>query len=217
MILFKMLMPKMMLTMGGGGNDSPPPAPAAPAPPTVGQSMADYVKHYPKYAEQQMEYAPKFARTEQAILEELYPKTSQVQEDLVGEYQTRADQGFSPEQQAQYLDMKRAQLGSNVASPIGADNLSRGYMLAEQGYKDQALGNLAALGARAPIVNQQVDTSGFTPQGVMGFNSQNYGTQMSGHNALLGYQANTYGSRGSTNPMWGIAGSLAGGAFGMFG
>lgn len=167
---------------------APPPAPAAPS---ASQSMAEYAAAMPQIYETQLQYQPKFAQMSKMISEQLYPETAKIQENLAPQALAQANTQQLPQwMQDQYSDAMRAQLGTNVSSPIGADMYGRGMLGLTEDYRNQGWNKAMALAGRqqltqAPTMAETI--GGYTPQAILGYNAQNYGTQMSGYNAGLGY------------------------------
>jgi hypothetical protein len=175
---------------------------------TTQQSIQDYVNALPQLYETQFKYAPQEAQQQLELTqqyagplaeaykqaqEQLYPGTVALQEQLATQAQTGMNEGLSAQEREQYGSDIKALLGENVSSPIGADYYGRGLMQLDQQRKDYyrnlglSMTNRQPLTqASTPMTNQMA--SGFTPQDVMGFNSQNYGTYSSASRPLGFYQ-----------------------------
>jgi uncharacterized protein YukE len=175
---------------------------------TAQQSMEDYIKILPQLYETQFKYAPQEAQQQLELTqqyagplaeaykqaqEQLYPGTVALQEQLATQAQAGMNEGLSAQEREQYGSDIKALLGENVSSPIGADYYGRGLMELDQQRKDYyrnlglSMTNRQPLTqASTPITNTMA--SGFTPQDVMGFNTQNYGTYESASRPLGFYQ-----------------------------
>lgn len=198
--------------------------PSPPSQPTVAQSMSDYVANYPALMDLQLKYAPVEAQLQVDLAKQyagdyglamrdaqdaLYPKTSEIQEKLAG----RALEGMSeapPDwMREQYLSDLRSNLGTNVGSPIGADYTSRGLLELNKSWNDYYNNLGLSLAGRQPLSQAATPSytnqlSGFTPNAVMNFNSQNYGTYAAASRPLLGQTGG-----GQTGAQ--MAGSIMGG------
>jgi len=188
-----------------------------PVAPTAEQNAANYntmlenqyqqqLKYAPLEAQQQFDlasqYALPYAQLQKDFQNELYPETAALQEQLAAIASERAT-GVLPENiQRQYQDQFRANLGTNVGSPIGADYVSRG-MLGQQEDYNRYYQNLGmSLAGRQPLTQAQQPSftnqmGQINPGQVMGFNQGIYGTQAN----IFNNQANIAQQQRQTNQM----------------
>ena len=176
---------------GKGGGGSTTVVQSSPA--SAGSSkeaVEAWVQSLPQVYETQLKYAPQEAAQTLQMAQQyaaplglamrqaneaLYPGTAALQESLVGQANEQMNMQQLPAwQRRQYEDQFRAQLGSNVSAPIGADYLSRGMQ--QQLYNQRQQGqNLAlALSGRQPLASGSIPSttnfaSGFTPGNVMNY------------------------------------------------
>lgn len=171
--------------------------PSAPPQPSTADAINAWVQAMPTvFAEQQrqapleaqqqlsltQQYATPIAQALQSAQETLYPKTSALQETMAGQATEGMTATSMPDwMRRQALSDMNAQLGSNAASPIGADYVSRGMQkqLFEQQkyYRDLGLslaGRQPLSQPSTPAYTNQVST--FTPGNVMNYMQQGYGT-----------------------------------------
>lgn len=190
--------------MGGGGTNI-----EAPTQPSTADAVNAWVNSMPQVYSTQMQYAPlqaqqavdlanqyagQYGQAMQKAQAGMYPETSKLQEQLA----TQAGQGMQSDvpdwMKQQYKSNVNAQLGSNVASPIGADYMSRGLLQQQQDWK-QYYNNLAlSTAGRQPLTSAATPAtsdymSGYTPQSVMGFTSNTYGTAGNIYGSQLQSQA----------------------------
>jgi len=163
------------------------PSAATPTAPTTQSSTQDWINALPQIYQAQMQYAPLIAQQQQQIQEQLYPKTSALQENLAGQATEGMNSDVPAWMKQQYQSDMNAQLGPNAASGIGADYASRGLMQQQQNWKQYYQNMGLSLAGRQPLVQPGLDyMSSFGPGGVMQSNNQNYGTQAN----IYGTQAN---------------------------
>jgi hypothetical protein len=210
--------------MGSGGGSIPEP----PKPPTVGESMADYVAHYPalfalqqKYAPQEAEmmmglaqqYAEPYGQAMLSAQKAMYPEEYDMRSSLM-EQAKEYQQDPIPDWMAdQWRDEFRANLGTSAGSPVGAEYMSRGMqqMGEERRRYGQNMGLTLSGGqpimqAQAPATTNQL--SGFGPTNVMGYNANTYGTYAGAMNQRNIAQANL---DAQPSPWFGVLGSISGG------
>ncbi len=171
------------------------PSPAAQ--PSTADAINSWVQNMPAvFAEQQrqapleaqqqvqlaQQYAQPLAQAYKTAQEALYPGTSAIQETSAN----RALQGMTATQmpdwmRQQYQSDYNANLGTNAGSPIGAEYVSRNMQnqLFNQQKYYQDLG--LSLAGRQPLSQPQTPqtnnyASTFTPQSVMNYTQQGYGT-----------------------------------------
>lgn len=181
--------------MGSKSAPAPQPVVNVPSPPTYGQQLSDYISNYPQlfnlekqYSPQEAQlqldilkqYGPEYSAEYQRQLQELYPVTSGLQEQLATLASQNMGASLPDSLKSQYQDQLRAELGSNVGSGIGSDYVSRNLINLGEDYKKyyQNLG-LSLLGNQ-PLAQ---------PTSQVPYNSP-----ASGLSGALGYGANTYGS-----------------------
>jgi len=171
--------------------------PEAPPAPSTADSINAWVKSMPTvFAEQQrqapleaqqqvelaQQYAGQLGEAYKSAQEAMYPEETALRNELM----SQAMEGATAEQlpdwmRNQYQDQMRANLGSNIGSGIGADYTSSSMMRALEDYKMQHKNMALSLSGSQPIyqANSPMTSnymSGFTPNSVMGYNSQNYGS-----------------------------------------
>lgn len=171
--------------------------PSAPAQPSTAEAIDAWVKSMPAvFAEQQRQapleaqqqmdlasqYALPMAETYKTAQETLYPGTSAIQETAANQAVQGMTATSMPDwMRKQYQSDYNAQLGSNVASPIGADYVSKGMQkqLFEQQkyYRDLGL----SLAGRQPLSQPTTPAttnyaSTFTPASVMDYAQRGYNT-----------------------------------------
>ena len=214
---------------GGGGSDISTPTP--PPQPTVGESMADWVKHMPQVYDLQMEYAPQQAAQQVALAQEyaaplgqaylqaqreMYPE-QYAMSDMLSQQAMEGMQGQVPDwQKAQYQSDLRANLGTNIGSPISADYMSRAGLQQQQDYQNQWRNVGLSLAGKQPTFQAQAPQtsdymSGFTPGGVMGYRAQTYSPYASAYSSMYGANAQVAASENA------MMGDIIGGGLGMFG
>lgn len=195
-------------------------APTPAAQPSTTEAIEAWVKSMPTVFAEQMRQAPLEAAQQVGLAQQyalplaqayqqaqnvLYPGTSQLQETMAGQAQAGMTATQMPDwMRKQYTSDISAQLGPNVASPIGAEYMSRGMQnqlfQQQKYYRDLGL----SLAGRQPLAQPVAPTttnyaSTFTPANVMNYMQQGYGT----------YSA-------AARPL-GFTQGGGGGLFGMFG
>ncbi len=207
--------------MGGTTSNTTIQAPAPPAPPSVTSSLEDYIKNVPALFQTAQQYQPQFAQLQQQISQQTSPLTAGLQETLAGQA-IEGIQGDVPDfVREEYLDNMRGQLGQNVASPIGADDISR-KLRAQQFQFKSANQNLAlSLAGRQQLVqppSQEQLLGGFNTGQALGFNQGVFGTQagMYGQQANMATQQAAINQRGNAanSAFWG---DIVGGGIGALG
>lgn len=191
--------------------------PEMPAQPTASQNMQDWITNYPAMFEMQQKYAPQEAQQQVDIAQQyalpyaqalksaqdtLYPQTAGLQEQLAGQ----AAQGMSSQMpewmRQQYQSNMNAQLGNNVAAPIGADYSSRGLMQQQEDWKRYYQNLGLSVTNRQPLTQAQSPqysnyAGGYTPGSVAGNNQQSYGTAMQGWSNSLNNSGGNMGGMGA--------------------
>lgn len=209
---------KLKYNFGKGGSSTtvinPTPDPA----PTQYESAQDWAKAMPTIYQTQLEYAPKeaqmqydlmskyalpLAQLEKSYQEQLNPETSKLQEEMAASAREGMNATEMPDwMKKNYRDEMKANLGSNVGSPIAADYMSTGMQKQlfnqQKYYNDLGL----SLAGRQPLVSgaQPQATnymSSATPSAGMSFDSANYGSFSQASRPLTGQK--TESSR-----LWGL-------------
>jgi hypothetical protein len=226
MKIFKNLWLKLQSEFGGGGGTqsstsiyTPTPAPA----PTTAQSMQDWVANNPAVLTEQMrtnqvqaenymqlynQYALPIAQADYNANAALYPETAKLQETMAGQAAEGMTATTMPDwMRKQYQSDMNANLGTNAGSPIGADYVSRGMQSQlfdqQKYYRDLGL----SLAGRQPLTAAASPagtdyTSSFTPQSVMNYTQQGYGSETQAARPIA-----TTSSRPGNSPLWGLAGT----------
>lgn len=179
----------------GGGDTTTIQAPAPPAPPSVTSSIEDYIKNVPGLFAAAQEYQPRFAELQQQISRQTSPLTAGLQETLAGQAAEGIQADVPDFAREEFLSNRRAQLGQNVASPIGADDISRG-LRAQQFQFQKANQQLAlSLAGRQQLIqppSQAELLGGFNTGQALGFNQGVFGTQAN----IFGTQAGMFNQQG---------------------
>jgi hypothetical protein len=232
---FQELTEKEEKTLKGAKGDAP--APSMPQPQSAGMSSEEWAKALPKIYETQLKYAPLEAKQQVELAQQyaqpygeamkkaqeaLYPGTSAIQETLANQSLEGMKGGLPDWAKEEYLSGVRANLGSNVGSGMAADYTSRGAMQMGEEWKryNQNLG-LSVTGRQPLTMAQTPQTSnymqGFTPESVMGYNANIYGSQAQ----MFGAQAGMYNQRQASNAsmfgsIMGMGGTMLGAGLGMY-
>jgi hypothetical protein len=157
----------------------------------------------------QSQYGQQSALDQKALMEELYPQTAGLQENLANQAISGMQSGVPSWMQDQYRSNMNAQLGSNVGSPAGADYMSRGLMQQQQDWRQYYQSMAMSLANRQPLASSSLDyMQNFSPNAVMQGMSQQYGTQAGIYGNQLQQQAQ-YG-----NPLMSAVGGIGGTMFG---
>jgi len=164
--------------LGGGSGDD-----EAPRLPSLTELADEYKAAYPTYFGMTQKYAPKeaqlqldllrnygtqIAAAQKAGMEELYPYSTGLQEQLA----QQASQGINDDipdwMRKKYLSDTRATLGQQAASPIGADVQSIGLLGMQKQYQDYFRNLGYQLTSRVPLYEPIIPEytnihGGFTP------------------------------------------------------
>lgn len=213
--------------MGGKSGGSTVIQPNTPAPPTAGQSAAEYAAALPSILQAQIQYQPQFNEADfqsfaklaplytqvaNNISQQLYPSTTGLQEQLASEASRNATATQIPDWMAQsYRNSVNSQLGQNVNSPIGADYVSRGLIDQAQQYRSYYQNLGLSLTGRQPLTQPQTQQPSFSVANQFG---QNYSSQLGGYGSFVGANRPMLGQQGTPNwiPAMQAAGSAAMGA-----
>ena len=205
---------------------TPPPAPSASdsakawadAQPQI---MEQQLKYAPIQAQQQLDLAQQYALPYAEIYRDaqaaLYPETQALQEQYAQQAMQGSQQGLTDAERGQYMDYFKSNLGTNAGSGIGASYVANNMVQADQQRKDYYTNLGLSLSGRQPLTNpttpQTADyMSAYTPNAVMGFDSQNYGNYSGAYSSMYGANASL---KASQNQMYGQMASGAAGAIGM--
>ena len=143
----------------------------------------------------------------------MYPETAKIQETIAKTALERSQNPEIPESvQKEYVSNLRANLGSNIGSPIAADYTSRGLANMEEDWKRYYTELAANMAGRLPLVQPPTygqQYGGMTPGGVMSTQMQGYGSWVMASRPFA-YNLPTKGQ----SPMWGLASKAIGGLFG---
>lgn len=209
--------------MGGTSGGTTVVQSNTPAPPTAGQSAAEYAAALPSILQAQLQYQPQFDQAQldsftklapqytaayDAINKQYYPNTYGLQEQLAKTAAEASNATQIPDWMAQqYRDQRNAQLGTNVNSPIGADYISRGLIDQAQQYRQYYQNMGLSLAGRQPLTSTQYQPSSFN---VADQFAQNYNTQMGGYGSYASASRPQLGQAGTPN--WVAALGATGGA-----
>ena len=169
---------------------------SAPAQPTASGSVSDWAKSLPSVYETQLKYAPLEAAQQVELAQQyaqplgeaylaaqkaMYPEEYALRNDLMNQAQEGMTSDVPDWMKQAYRDEVNANLGTNVGSGIGADYVSRGLLQQKKDWQDYYRNVAMSLSGTQPIYQAQSPSysnymSGYTPNSVMGFNAQNYGT-----------------------------------------
>lgn len=204
-----------------------------PAAPSVQSSISDYVQNYPALFNLQQQYAPQEAAQQVSLAQQyaaplgqayqqaqaaMYPNETALSNTLTQQAQEGMTSQVPDWMRDQYQSDLRANLGTNIGSPIGADFTSRG-LLEQQNQWQQYYQNLGlSITGRQPVYSATTPQtnnilSGYTPQGVLNYNSSNYGTAANiyGTQQQSASQGNSY-----LNALMGGVGTVGGAALGKW-
>lgn len=204
--------------------------PTPPAAPTTAQSVDDYVANLPKMYQAELDYNPKYAEQEFQLAQQyypeytklmqqseasIYPETAALQENLAKQAREGMGAAVPESMRAAYLDQLRANLGTNIGSPIAADYTSRGLLNLQKEYNDYYRDLGLSITNRLPL--RQTATPGFKSAGE-GYNfGQTSNNMMQGYGAYSNAYSSMYGvnagvAQANTNRPWQLAGAGLGAA-----
>lgn len=192
--------------------------PSVPAAPSVGSSIADWVKYAPQIYALQEQYAPKEAELQVALAEQyagrlgqayktaqeaMYPEEAALSKQLTQMASEGMQSGVPDWMQQEYLSNLRSNLGTNVGSPIAADYTSRGLLQQKKDWQDYYTNLGMSITGRQPISQATSPSysnymSSYTPSSVMNYNMQGYSPYVSAYsnmyntNAQMASQGNPY-------------------------
>lgn len=204
--------------------------PSAPAAPTTQSSIADWVQNYPAVFALQQQYAPQeaqqqidlmqqyalpYAQALKTAQDQLYPNETAITNELTNQVQSGISSSVPDWMREEYRSNLNANLGTNAGSGLGADYVSRGLLQQKKDWQDYYTNLGLSISGRQPVYQASPTqysnyASGFTPNSVMGYNAQNYGSYSDAFSRMYGANA---GITSSMNQMYGqIAGATAGAA-----
>lgn len=206
--------------------------PSQPSAPSAAQNAADYntmlenqyqqaLKYAPLQAQQAVDlanqYALPYAEAYKKAQEAMYPGTTALQEQLANTALTGMSSGMSPDVRSQYLSDIRANLGTNVGSPIGAVETARGLAQMNEDWKRYYQNLGLSMTSRQPLTQATTpSTTDYMGQAnlgqTMGYNQGIYGTNA----GIYGNQNNLYGQMSTYNPWANAIGSIGGGIAGAY-
>jgi hypothetical protein len=217
----------------GGQPETPQPA-AAQAAPSTAEAVNAWVASLPAVYQAQLDYAPKEAAQQVALAQQyaapmgeamlsaqnaMYPETTALQENLAVQAKEGMQSQMPEWYKDQYLSNFRANLGTNIGAPVAAADTSRGLLQQQKDWGDYYRNMALSVTGRQPLTQASTPQTsnwmqGYTPNSVMNYTQQGYGTQMQNQASIYGSQMGYAGQMGaSNNQMFGqIMGSALGGA-----
>jgi len=169
--------------------------PTPPPQPSTADAIREYAAVQPLLFEQQLEFAPReaqlqldlarqFAGPSAQLMKEaqetLFPGTSALQEKLAGQALQRIEQPFTPEEEAEALDIFRSNLGTNIGSPIGASAITKDLLGFRNTRQQEAVNLGLSLAGRQPLPQPATPATSnflgsFTPGQALGFQQGTFG------------------------------------------
>lgn len=193
-----------------GGYSSPV---SVPPPPSIGQSISEYLAALPQIYSAEQQYGPQFAQLQYDLGQRFYPYTSGLQEQLARQSAEGISAGVPDWMRQEYISNLRAASGENVGSPIAADYESTGLLRLGEDYRNYFRNLGLSLTGRLPLTQGQNVAMGGIPS-ALNYGSQNYGNYVSGLvNQPFGYHGGQ-GSRFGGALQGAAGGALAGSPFG---
>jgi hypothetical protein len=217
--------------MGSTSVETPNP----PQPPSTTSSIADWVQNYPAVFNLQQQYAPQEAQMQvdlaqqyagplgqayKSAQEAMYPTETAITNQLGQQIQEGMGSDVPSWMRDEYLSGLRANMGTNVGSPIAADYTSRGLLQQKKEWQDYYRNLGMSLTGRQPISQANTPqtsnyTAGFTPNSVMGYNASTYSPYAGAYSSM--YNTNAQLSTQSSpwmTALGGMGGSMLGGMTG---
>jgi hypothetical protein len=184
-------------------------SPSTPQAPSTADSVREWVNSLPQIYQAQLEYAPKQAEQQVSLAQQyaaplgqayksaqeaMYPETSALQEKLATQASEGMDSSLPNWMREQYLSNLRANLGTNIGSPIAADYTSRGLLEQNKNWQDYYRNLALSVSGRQPLAspgtaNYTDYLSGFNPSSVMNYNANTYGSYSNAYANM--YNANS--------------------------
>jgi len=212
-----------------------------PAPvqqPSVQSSMQDYISSYPALVNLTEQYSPREANLALGLMQQyglpmaseykkiqdtLYPETAQLTEKLSSTALGGMNSEVPDWMRNEYLSNMQSLMGNNAGSPIASDYVSRGLLQQKKDWQSYYENLGLSLSNKIPLAQGQQPSytnqlQGYTPNSVLGYNSNIFGTQAGMYNTRY----NAYAQNANQSPAWqnalgSIGGSIAGGLGSGFG
>lgn len=158
---------------------------AAPAPPSVSQSVSDYTNSLPQIYQASLQYDPQFAAQEYGLQAEYapqyaklyrdanaaaYPETAGLQEKLAAQASAGIDSPLPDYLKKQYLDQLHSEVGDNAGSGIAGDYVSTNLLNLGKSYQDYYRNLAFSLSGNLPLTTAQPQN---LPQVGAGYNYAN--------------------------------------------
>ena len=157
------------------------------AAPEMSKVYGDWQKLLPSLFNMQQDYGRQMAEQNFNMMQRYAPIASSLGEQLAAQAQQGMQAGVPDYMRNQYLDELRANLGTNVGSPIGAEYTSRNMLNQAQGYRNYYQNMAQQLSGRTQLFPQQTldMLSSFTPETALGYASNTYGSKASAISGAL--------------------------------
>lgn len=220
--------------MGGGGStrtETKIIQPTPPPQPSTAEAIKEYVDSLPAIFQAQLDFAPKEAAQQAALAQQyslplaqiyqdaqsaLFPETSAIQEQLAAEARAGMVGGAPQSVRDRFQDDFRANIGTNVGSPIGGVETAKALAGLDEDfrsyYRNLALSVAGRQPLSQPLQPQTTSQLGqYSPRDALGFTSQNYGTFAQASRPIVAQN-----SFGKTNPNYMQAIGSGIGAFAAF-
>ena len=203
------------------GSSTEVKAPDTPKPPTATETAQEYAKALPVYYQTALEYEPQMAILQRQINEQLYPQTSQLQENLAGQALTGSTQAVPDWYKSQIDDQLRSTFGSNLAyNPLAQESYGIATMQANRDYQDYYRNLGLTVGGRQPLAQSANIMQSYTPAANMQNSATNYGNYSNAYSSMYGANAQLQGQTNAANAQMissgiGAIGSMGGAAMKM--
>lgn len=181
-----------------GGSKTQVIQPTAPPAPSMQTSLSDYVSSLPQLFQAQLDFAPREAAQQVALMQQyaqplgqamrdaqrtVNPEITALQDQLSAQALSGATGGIPEDLKQQYADQFRALVGDQVSSGLGADFVAKNLMQQDLAFRqfNQNLG-LSLAGMQpvaqpfAPNITNQLQ--GINAGQALGYTSGNYGAQL---------------------------------------
>jgi hypothetical protein len=209
--------------------------PSVPTAPSVGSNIAEWVKYAPQIFALQQQYAPQEAAQQvelaqkyagqlgeayKSAQEAMYPEEAALNKQLT----KMTSEGLSSDvpdwMQQEYLSNLRANMGTNVGSPISADYTSRGLLQQKKDWQDYYTNLGLAITNRQPVYSAQSPSysnymSSWNPSTVMSYNSSTYSPYVSAWQNQYNTNAQLASQPGILSSLGNVGGNLLGTFSGM--
>lgn len=202
---------------------------APPAPPSAGAQIQDYIQNYPKLVALQeqynpqtaaldynlySQYAPLYTQLAQDVQNQVYPQTSQLQEQLA----TQALDGMNSQlpdwAKQQYESNFNAGLGMNANAPLGVSDRNVGLLSLQKQWQDYYRDLGLSVAGRQPLQTTanpsfQNAASSQNTNPFLQYGASTYGSQVAGYGAqVAGTQY--YRPGGGFSPLGALGGASVG-------